>query len=239
MSVAAKLRVKIFADGADLDGILKLRANPLISGFTTNPTLMRKAGISDYEDFARRLTQAIPDQPIALEVFADETTEMVRQGRTIQAWGKNVNVKIPVTNTAGAFTGAAIRELSSSGVRVNVTAMFTLDQVRATLDALALDCEAYLSIFAGRIADAGVDPLPTMIEALRLMKSHPGAQLIWASPREVFNVVQADMIGCHVITVTHDTIAKIAGLGKDLTQFSLETVKMFRGDAVAAGYSIR
>ena len=238
MSPVRNFTVKIFADGADLDSILRLHANPLIAGFTTNPTLMRKAGIQDYEAFARRLVDAVRDRPIALEVFADDIPEMIRQGERIQSWGANVNVKIPITDTKGVFTGPAIRALSHSGVRVNVTALFTLDQVKATLDELAPDSEAYISIFAGRIADAGVDPLPTMTEALRLMRARAKTQLIWASPREVFNIVQADAIGCHVITVTHDFIAKLAGIGKDLSQFSLETVRMFRNDAVAAAYSI-
>ncbi len=232
------LRVKIFADGAELDGILKLYANPLIRGFTTNPTLMRKAGIEDYEAFARKLLAAVPDRPISLEVFADDFPEMLRQARAIASWGPNVNVKIPVTNTKGQFTGPVIRELSASGVTVNVTAVMTLDQVRAICDSLSPSAPGIISVFAGRIADTGRDPLPLMIDTLKIMATRPKAELIWASPRELLNVFQASEIGCHIITVTNDILAKLSLVGKDLDRYSLETVEMFRRDALAAGYHI-
>lgn len=239
MKRADTLKTKIFADGADLDGILKMYANPMIRGFTTNPTLMRKAGIADYEQFARKLLVAVPDRPISLEVFADDFPEMTRQARAIASWGPNVNVKIPVTNTKGQFAGPVIRELSASGVVVNVTAVMTLNQVQMICDCLAPATPAIISVFAGRIADTGVDPLPIMTESLKIMESRPKAELIWASPRELLNVFQADAIGCHVITVTNDILAKLSLVGKDLDAYSLETVEMFRRDALAAGYQIR
>lgn len=239
MNRVETLKTKIFADGADLDGILKMYANPVIRGFTTNPTLMRKAGIADYEEFARKLLAAVPDRPISLEVFADDFLEMIRQARSIASWGPNVNVKIPVTNTKGQFSGQVIRELSASGVNVNVTAVMTLDQVRAICECLAPTTPAIISVFAGRIADTGVDPLPLMVESLKVMASRPKAELIWASPRELLNVFQADAIGCHIITVTNDILAKLALVGKDLDRYSLETVEMFRRDALAAGYQIK
>ena len=239
MPATDKLGVKIFADGADLDGILKMYQNPMIKGFTTNPTLMHKAGISDYEVFARRLLAAVPDRPVSLEVFADEFDEMERQAKVIASWGKNVNVKIPVTNTKREFSGPLISELSRSGVAVNVTAVMTIDQVRQITDSLAMATPAIISIFAGRIADTGVDPIPLMVEALKVMKARPKAELIWASPRELLNIFQADAIGCHIITVTNDVLAKLALVGKNLEAYSLETVEMFRRDAVAAGYAIR
>ncbi len=238
MSDIAQLRVKIFADGADFDGIMKMYANPLIKGFTTNPTLMRKAGVTDYEAFARRVLAAIPDRPISFEVFADDFPAMMRQAKTIASWGKNVNVKIPVTNTKGEFAGSVIEELSRSGIAVNVTAVMTLDQVRRIVACLAPDAPAIVSVFAGRIADTGVDPLPVMIDCLRILRTRPAAQLLWASPRELLNVVQADEIGCHIITATADILNKLGLFGKDLLTYSLETVKMFRDDAAAAGYAI-
>lgn len=232
------LKVKIFADGADFDGIMKMYANPMIKGFTTNPTLMRKAGISDYESFARKLLAAVPDRPVSLEVFADDFPEMIRQGKAIASWGKNVNVKIPVMNTKREFTGPVIRELSAAGVTVNVTAIMTAKQVREVTDCLAAATPAIVSVFAGRIADTGVDPVPLMTECVSILKSKPKAELIWASPRELLNVFQADAIGCHIITVTNDVLAKLALVGKNLDDYSLETVEMFRKDAVAAGYTI-
>lgn len=238
MSVTEKLKVKIFADGADFDGIMKMYANPLIRGFTTNPTLMRKAGIADYEAFARKLLAAVPDRPVSLEVFADDFAEMARQAKVIASWGRNVNVKIPVSNTRREFAGSVIREASAAGVVVNVTAVMTLDQVRAIAEVLAPETPAIVSIFAGRIADTGRDPLPLMREALEILKARPRAELIWASPRELLNVFQADEIGCHIITVTNDILAKLALVGKNLDDYSLETVEMFRRDAVAAGYNI-
>ncbi len=236
--VRDRLAVKIFADGADLDGILALAADPRISGFTTNPTLMWKAGLTDYRDFAERLLERISSQPISFEVFADDTDEMRRQAKLIAAWGENVYVKIPVTTTSGESMAPLVRELSESGIKVNVTALFTTAQVELITAAVCDGAPSYLSVFAGRIADAGVDPLPIMARAVDIMVAAPRAELIWASPREVLNVVQADQVGCHVITVSHDLLAKLDSLGKDLEQFSLETVRMFRRDAVAAGFTL-
>jgi transaldolase len=233
-----ELKIKIFADGADLDGILALAKNPLIKGFTTNPTLMRKAGIADYEGFARKLLAAIPDRPVSLEVFADEFADMARQAKVIASWGSNVNVKIPVTNTRGEFSGHLISELACAGVVVNVTALTTVEQVAAVARCLEPAVPAIVSVFAGRVADTGVDPVPMMEEAVQALKTVPKAELIWASPRELLNLFQADAIGCHIITVTNDILAKLPLVGKDLPRYSLETVEMFRRDALAAGYSI-
>jgi len=237
--LTADLKVKIFADGANLDGMLELAENPLVKGFTTNPTLMRQAGIEDYEAFARRVLERITDRPISFEVFADDFDTVHAQALEIASWGANVNVKIPVTNTQGISAADVVGKLSREGVSVNVTAMFTIAQVEEIVAVLDEDTPAFLSIFAGRIADAGHDPIPVMQEALRLMRSRPKSELIWASPRELLNVLQADAIGCHIITVTHDLLKKLSTLGKDLEQFSLETVKMFHADACAAGYNIK
>jgi transaldolase len=233
------LRIKIFADGADLDAMLRLAADPRIRGFTTNPTLMRKAGIADYEAFGRRVLAAIPDRPVSLEVFADDFPTMERQARAIAGWGANAYVKIPVTDTAGTSAAPLIERLSADGIALNVTALLTLDQIRATAAALAPAAPAVVSVFAGRIADTGVDPVPMMEEALRILGERPRAELLWASPRELLNIVQADAIGCHIVTVTGDLLAKLELLGKDLAAYSRETVEMFRRDALAAGYSIR
>ena len=238
MTSVDQLRIKIFADGADFDGIVKMYANPFIKGFTTNPTLMRKAGIADYEAFARKVLKAIPDRPVSFEVFADEFDEMEQQGLAIASWGSNVNVKVPVMNTRGEFAGRVIRRLSSAGVALNVTAVFTLAQVRAVVECLDENTPAIVSVFAGRIADTGIDPVPLMAQAVRLLKAKPRAELIWASPRELLNVFQADDIGCHIITVTNDILAKLSLVGKDQDDYSLETVQMFYRDASAAGYSI-
>lgn len=234
----SSLKVRIFADGADLEGIRRLAALPYISGFTTNPTLMRKSGIDNYERFARALLEVVRDRPVSLEVFADEPAEMVRQGKKIAGWGPNVNVKIPVTDTAGRFMGEVIRELSSSGVTVNVTAMMTRGQVERVLGSVAGGMPAFVSVFAGRIADTGVDPEPIMRSVMDSLRSRPEVKLIWASPREVLNIFQAERVGCDIITVAHDLLAKLGSLGKDLEQFSLETVRMFREDAVKTGFSI-
>ena len=239
MSRLDSLRVKIFADGADFDGIVKLAANPRIKGFTTNPTLARKAGVTDYEAFGRKVLGAVSGRPVSLEVFADEFDEMIRQARSIASWGKNVNVKITVMNTRKEFAGDVIRTLSAEGVVVNVTALMTTDQVRKVTECLAPNTPAIISVFAGRVADTGVDPVPLMTEALKIMQARPKAELIWASPRELLNVFQADQMGCHIITVTNDILAKLALVGKDLDQYSLETVEMFRKDAVAAGFTIK
>lgn len=238
MSAKPTYTIKLFADGADINGIRDMAAKDYIGGFTTNPTLMRKAGIADYEGFARRVLAAIADRPVSFEVFADDPEEMVRQGKAIGAWGPNVNVKIPVTTTSGEFCGPVIGELSRAGIVVNVTAVMTLDQVRRIVDHLAPETPALISIFAGRIADTGRDPVPLMQEALRIMQARPRAELIWASPRELLNIFQADAIGCHIITVTNDLLAKLSLVGKDLDEYSLDTVKMFRRDAVAASYRI-
>lgn len=232
------LTVKVFADGADLDGILALAENPLISGFTTNPTLMWKAGLTDYEDFARRLLERITRHPISFEVFADDADEMRRQARLIASWGDNVYVKIPVTTTSGESMAPLVRELSEDGIQVNVTALFTTAQVELVTAAVKDGAPSYISVFAGRIADAGVEPVPLMAKAVDIMTAAPRAELIWASPREILNVVQANEVGCHVITLTHDLLAKLDSLGKNLEQFSLETVQMFHRDAVTAGFTL-
>ena len=229
---------KIFADGADKKGMLEQYANSQIKGFTTNPTLMRKAGISDYEGFARDIIACIPDRPISFEVFSDDFAEMYAQAKKISSWGHNVNVKIPITNTKGESCVELVKRLAAEGVKLNVTALFTLAQVEAIAKALGNVDEGDVSVFAGRIADAGIDPLPTMRKAIEILEGYSGQQLIWASPREILNLVQANEIGCHVITVTNDILSKINGIGKNLDQFSLETVKMFYNDARSAGFSI-
>lgn len=232
------LTVKVFADGADLKQMIELSSNPWVKGFTTNPTLMRRAGVSDYGKFAREVLSHIGDRPVSFEVFADDLPTMAAQARVIATWGSNVNVKIPVTNTKGEFLGPVIQELSFAGVVVNVTAIMTVDQVRAVAECLSPDTAALVSVFAGRIADTGIDPVPVMRDCVGILKSRPKAELIWASPREVLNVVQASEIGCHIITVTPDILGKLKILDKDLDQFSLETVEMFYRDATAAGYTI-
>lgn len=239
MAVALdRLRTKVFADGADKAGILELYGNPLIRGFTTNPTLMRKAGIDDYEVFARDILKAVPDRPFSLEVFSDDFGEMAEQGLKIASWGDNVYVKIPVTDTSGAPSERVVRRLADQGVKVNVTALMTSAQVEVVSSWLAGGPPAYVSLFAGRVADTGRDPLPIMREALEILGAHGNVELIWASPREVLNIVQADEIGCDIITVTHDLLAKLGTLGKDLDQFSLETVRMFHEDGRSAGFTL-
>lgn len=232
------LRVKIFGDGAELEGMLALYREPFISGFTTNPTLMRQAGITDYRAFARTVLAAIPDRPISFEVFSDEFAEMEQQAREIATWGAQVYVKIPVTNTRRESAYDLIHRLAHSGVRVNVTAIMTMDQVRAVTGAVAGGAPSNISVFAGRIADTGHDPVPMMVEALTIMRAAPEAELIWASPRELLNIVQADEIGCHIITVTPDILKKLSLVGKDLADYSLDTVKMFFDDAQKAGYRL-
>ncbi len=235
---ASNLRIKIFADGADLAAMIKVAENPLVRGFTTNPTLMRKAGISDYAGFAREILKTITDRPISFEVFSDEFDEMERQAQIINSWADNVYVKIPVTNTRAESAAPLIRKLSHQGLKLNVTAMTTLDQVREVEKAVRGGAPSFISVFAGRIADTGCDPLPLMQESLNILKSSPGAELLWASPREVLNIVQADAMGCPIITVTNDLLAKLGILGKDLAEYSLDTVKMFYRDAQAAGFHI-
>ena len=238
MTDASSLRIKVFADGADIAGIRKLAEDPLIAGITTNPTLMRRAGIDDYEQFATELLEVVPDRPISFEVFSDDFAEMERQARKISSWADNVYVKVPITNTEGASSLELVRHLSREGVKLNVTALMTETQVEESAAALDGGAPAYESVFAGRIADAGVDPEPIMVTALDTLRPLPGVELIWASPREVLNIVQADRIGCHIITVTHDLLAKLHLLGRDLDEFSLDTVRMFHRDAAAAGFTL-
>jgi len=233
------LRVKIFADGADRASILELARHPLIQGFTTNPTLMRKAGVTDYESFGRELTEAIPGRPFSFEVLSDEFDEMEQQALRIASWGSNVYVKIPIMNTRRESSAPLVRRLARQGVKINVTAVMTLDQVDSVIPALRNGPPSYISIFAGRVADAGCDPLPIMAGALTRIQAYPQIELIWASPRELFNVVQAHQIGCHIITVTHDILKKLPMLGRDLTDYSLDTVKMFVEDARDAGFTLK
>jgi transaldolase len=232
------LKVKIFADGADLKGMKEAAAQPLVKGFTTNPTLMRQAGVSDYKAFALEVLKLIPDRPVSFEVFADDFPTMEAQGREIASWGDNVYVKVPVTNTKGEFAGALMSRLSSAGIKLNVTAIMTNEQVKHVAAALARETPAIVSVFAGRIADTGRDPVPLMREAVALLKDRPKAELLWASPRELLNIFQADEIGCHIITVTADVIRKLALVGKDLDRYSLETVAMFYKDAQTAAFTI-
>ena len=238
MADLKSLKVKLFADGADLAGIKEMASNPAIKGFTTNPTLMRKAGVADYKAFALQVLQIVGGRPISFEVFADDFDTMEKQAFEIASWGKNVNVKIPVTNTKGEFCGPLVERLSRAGVQVNVTAVMTLDQVKRITDRLATDTPAIVSVFAGRIADTGRDPVPLMTEAVKILKSKPSAELIWASPRELLNIFQADSIGCQIITATNDILKKLSMVGKELDAYSLETVEMFYKDAKAAGYTI-
>jgi transaldolase len=238
MPTIEQLKIKLFCDGADMDSILSMYKNPWIKGFTTNPTLMRKAGISGYEAFGRRVLAAVPDRPVSLEVFADDFENMEIQARKIASWGSNVNVKIPVMNTKGEFTGSLIKTLSSEGITLNITALMTVDQVKQVAECLDPNTPAIVSVFAGRVADTGVDPVPLMAECLIALKDRPKAELLWASPRELLNVFQADEVGCHIITATPDILGKLKTVGKDLFDFSLDTVKMFFTDATAAGFSI-
>jgi len=237
-SSISNLKIKLFADGADLAGIKEMYQNPFIKGFTTNPTLMRKAGIQDYKLFALEVIQSIPDRPISFEVFADEFDEMEKQALEIASWGKNVSVKIPVTNTRKEFAGPLIERLSHAGVALNVTALTTLEQVKSVTKQLSTNVPAIISVFAGRIADTGRDPVPLMAEAVKVMSDKPQSELIWASPRELLNIFQAESVGCHIITATNDILKKLTLVDKDLDQYSLETVQMFFKDAQAAGYKI-
>lgn len=238
MNRLSELKVKVFADGADKAGMVEMYASPIVKGFTTNPTLMRKAGVGNYRAFAHDILQAIPDRPISFEVFADEFEEMARQALEITGWGSNVYVKIPVTNTRGQSSADLLRRLSHAGVKVNVTALMTLDQVREVSKCLTGGPPSYVSVFAGRIADTGRDPVPIMAAAVELLRPFPNLELIWASPRELLNIFQADTIGCHIITATNDILNKLCLVGKDLSQYSLETVMMFYDDAQRAGYKL-
>jgi transaldolase len=234
-----KLRVRIFADGADKAGMLGLYANPLIKGITTNPTLMRKVGIQDYESFARDILQSVTAKPISFEVFSDDFPEMRRQALKIASWQKNVYVKIPIMNTRGESALPLVKELGQEGVQLNITAILTLDQVKGVAGALNAAVPSVVSVFAGRIADTGIDPIPAMRESLNILKEQPKAELLWASVREVLNIFQADDCGCHIVTVPHDVLNKAIKLtGTDLTALSLDTVKMFANDAAAAGFTL-
>ena len=232
------LTIKLFCDGADFETMTAFYADPRVKGFTTNPTLMRKAGVIDYEAFARAVLRAIPDRPVSFEVFADDEGAMERQALTIARWGRNVNVKVPVTNQTGEFLGRLINRLSRLGVVLNITAILTLDQIEQVAGALHPATPAIVSVFAGRIADTGLDPVPVMKEARRILRSRPLAELLWASPRELLNIFQADQAGCHIITVPPDILKKLTLVGKDLTEYSLETVCMFHSDACASDYRI-
>jgi transaldolase len=238
MKALSDLRVKIFADGADIAGMLEMYRNPLIKGFTTNPTLMRKAGVVNYEAFAREVLHAIPDRPVSIEVLSDAFDEMERQARKIASWAQNVYVKIPITDTRGDSSLDLVRRLARAEVKVNVTALMSLDQVRDASAALASGPPSYVSVFAGRIADTGREPAPLMAAAVELLSPYPNIELIWSSPREVLNIFHADAVGCHIVTVTNDLLSKLDLIGKDLCAFSLETVQMFSNDAIAAGYQL-
>lgn len=238
-AILEQLPIKIFADGADLEGIIDLYRKPFIKGLTTNPTLMRKVGISDYETFARSVLESVTDKPISFEVFSDEFPEMRRQALKIHDWQDNVYVKIPITNTRGESALPLIADLAGEGVKLNVTAILTLEQVRGVVGALKRDVPSVVSVFAGRIADTGVDPIPLMKECLELVSASPLAELLWASVREVLNVFQAAGCGCHIVTVPHDILAKATKLGgMDLAELSLDTVHMFYQDAAAAGFKL-
>ena len=234
----AELRIQIYSDGADIAEMIAARRSGQVQGFTTNPTLMRKAGLTDYAAFARAALAAIPDLPISFEVFADDFAEMERQARLLASWGANVFVKIPITNTKGESAVPLVRTLAHAGIQLNVTAILTLEQVAAVATALNPQIPAIVSVFAGRIADCGVDPVPIMQQSLHLLRNLPRAQLLWASPREVLNVVQADACGCHIITITPDLQKKLSLIGRSLDAMSLDTVQMFHRDAAAAGYQL-
>jgi transaldolase len=234
----AELSVKIFADGADRAEILRLYEDPHVKGFTTNPTLMRKAGVEDYEAFARDIVRAMPDRPISLEVFSDDFDEMETQAHQLAGLGKNVYVKIPITNTRGDSALPLVCRLAADGVQLNVTALLTLDQVRRTAAALACGGPACISVFAGRVADTGRDPVPLMAAAVELLDDYPTIELVWASSRELLNIFQADQVSCDIITVTGDILKKLSLVGKDLDEYSLETVQMFRNDALSAGFRL-
>ena len=234
----SKLKVKIFADGADKNGMIEMYNKPFIKGLTTNPTLMKKAGITNYEYFAKDILQIITDKPLSFEVFSDDFDEMKRQALKIATWGDNVYVKIPITNTQRISAKNLIKDLSDSGVKLNVTAMMTLNQVQDVVNSLNPEVSSYVSVFAGRIADTGVDPLPLMKSVVEITKQKPKAEVIWASPRELLNIFHADQIGCQIITVTNDILKKLELFGYDLDEYSLDTVKMFYNDAKTAGFTI-
>ncbi len=238
MSIKNDLQVKLFCDAADIESLLTMYSKPYVKGFTTNPTLMRKAGVKDFKAFAHAVLAAIPDLPVSFEVFADDEAGMEQQARTIASWGKNVYVKIPVTNTAGFSTMPLVRRLSKDGIALNVTALMTVEQVARVAAALDRHTPAIVSVFAGRIADTGVDPVPMMRKAVEVLAERPHAELLWASSRELLNIFHAEESGTHIITATPDILSKLALLGKDLTEFSLETVRMLYKDALQAGYNL-
>lgn len=238
MKKVNELKVKIFADGADKAGMLEMYAKPFVKGLTTNPTLMKKAGITDYRAFCKDILTTIHDKPLSFEVFSDDFAEMERQALEIASWGNNVYVKIPITNTKQEPCYELVKKLAAKEVKLNVTALMTLDQVQNVVDVLNPNIPSYVSVFAGRIADTGFDPVPLMSKAVQILKASPAAELIWASPRELLNIFQADEIGCQVITVTNDILKKLDLVGYDLNKYSLDTVKMFYADAVAAGYKL-
>ena len=238
MTTVENLKVKIFADGADKEGMLEMYAKPFIKGLTTNPTLMKKAGITNYEAFAKDILTVINDKPISFEVFSDDLSEMKRQALKIASWGENVYVKIPITNTQKVPTYSLVNELAKEGVKLNITAIMTLEQVENVVANLQQNVASYVSVFAGRIADTGIDPVPLMKKCVEILASNPAAELIWASPRELLNIFQADEIGCQVITVTNDILKKLSLVDYDLSEYSLDTVKMFYNDASNAGFQL-
>jgi len=238
MKKVEELKVKIFADGADKAGMLEMYEKPFVKGLTTNPTLMKKAGITDYRAFCKDILTSINDKPLSFEVFSDDFAEMERQALEIASWGDNVYVKIPITNTKQETCYGLVKKLANQKVKLNVTALMTLEQVRNVVAALDPNIPSYVSVFAGRIADTGHDPVPLMTTAVEILREKPAAELIWASPRELLNIFQADEIGCHVITVTNDILKKLSLVGYDLNEYSLDTVKMFYADAVAAGFKL-
>ena len=238
MKTVGQLKVKIFADGADKAGMLEMYAKPFVKGLTTNPTLMKKAGITDYRAFCKEILTSIKDKPLSFEVFSDDFSEMERQALEIASWGENVYVKIPVTNTKQETCYALVKKLAAQKVKLNVTALMTLTQVRDVVASLDPNVPSYVSVFAGRVADTGFDPVPMMAKSVEILKAAPASELIWASPRELLNIFQADEIGCHVITVTNDILKKLSLVGYDLDEYSLDTVKMFYKDALEAGFKL-
>tara|TARA_B100000965_G_scaffold315103_1_gene275283 strand:+ start:567 stop:1283 length:717 start_codon:yes stop_codon:yes gene_type:complete len=238
MKTIKDLNIKIFADGADKQGMLEMNDNEIVKGLTTNPSLMKKAGVTDYKAFCIDMLSIIKEKPISFEVFSDDFNEIERQANEIASWGENVYVKIPITNTKGEKCNSLVKSLSSKGIKLNITAILTLDQVKEVLDFLNPEVPSYISVFAGRVADTGIDPVPLMKQTIEAMSVNQKSELIWASQRELLNIFQADEIGCHIITVTHDVIKKLKMVGYDLNQYSLDTVKMFYDDSVEAGYKL-
>ena len=234
----SRISVKIFADGADVTNMIEMSKLTYIQGLTTNPTLMKQAGVTNYTEFAKQVLENIKTKPISFEVFSDDLSEMKKQAKIISGWGDNVYVKIPVTNTLGISTAPIVKDLSDQGVKINVTAVTTIKQVLEISNHLNKDAKSFVSVFAGRIADTGVDPIPTITSSLEVLKSHTNCEVIWASPRELLNVIQASEIGCHVITVTNDIIKKLSLIDKDLEMYSLETVQMFYKDASQSNFTI-